>query len=495
MPKPKPILFLSDAPGAAVDLDILYPGRVAKLDFTAQPHGLEVLQPHSHVITMVAEGRNVGQLDYAALTEYARGGGKVVSCLFEYAHHRGLTMSKTHVHDIVRPALRIELECEVTRGFAVGDEVWWYGTVSSAPDQLYANQMLQRQLFGVRETAGVSVVATSTLNGGAVMVEERVGEGSILALDLLSPIRPFYNSWGSTNKYLFLGNYVGGSVRHGKHSPRRLSYDEFVCAMHDLAARHPELRLQAEGPCSDGRQMWTLGLGDEANPTAYFGAAIHGWEWENAFGLLRLAELLSENPKVDGMDTRKLHIKLLPIQNPYGYDHFVRQNARGVDLNRNFDVAWDDLAEVQDVVVPWDYNYKGTRPASERETQVIQGILQRDRPHCVIDFHTADFIMMLPHTGDRAAMDAIHRDVRRRLKDRFVAQAPYGGAYQQFNLDRVSQAETPEPWLAHYAAETGVPVSFLVEMSGNRDDTHGLVMVTDMVVEICLAAMKQCLRT
>jgi hypothetical protein len=32
-------------------------------------------------------------------------------------------------------------------------------------------------------------------------------------------------------------------------------------------------------------------------------------------------------------------------------------------------------------------------------------------------------------------------------------------------------------------------------MSGNRDDVHALVMNTDTVVEVCLAAVRQCLRT
>jgi hypothetical protein len=31
-------------------------------------------------------------------------------------------------------------------------------------------------------------------------------------------------------------------------------------------------------------------------------------------------------------------------------------------------------------------------------------------------------------------------------------------------------------------------------MSGNRDDVHALVMNTDTVVEMCLAAVKECLR-
>ncbi len=400
MPDQKDILFLTDNPNCATaaDLDVLYPDRVAKLNFTTDKHGVTVLRQYDTVITMVTDGANLRKLKYESVESYARQGGKVISCLYEYACHRNLHFSKTHVLDRMRPAIRIEIENDVTRGFAKGDTIWWFGTVSSAPDQLYANQMLQRQVMGVTESDTVSVLATSTVNHGAVMVEEQVGKGRILALDLLSPGRPFYNSWGSTNKYLFSGNLIGGSVRFGKHYPDRWSYDEFVEQMHLLALEHTQLTLSAEGPCSDGREMYSFSIGDPQAPTIYLGAAIHGWEWENAFGLLRLAELLCRDTKLDGLDVGGLHWKIVPIQNPRGYDAFTRQNARGVDLNRNFDVAWEELPVPQDVVVPWDYNYKGTRPASEPETQVIQRIVDETRPICAIDFHTADYIMLLPHS-------------------------------------------------------------------------------------------------
>lgn len=490
------ILLLTDGSGGTVgeDLDILYPGRVQKRNFTAESHGVSVLSEYKHVITMVTSGDNLGKLDYQAVTGYAEAGGQVISCLFEYAAHRDLHFSKTHVLNRIRPGMRIEVETDVTRGYSIGDTLWWYGTVSSAPDPLYDNQMLQRQVTGVKEAGGVSVLATSTVNGSAVMVEEKVGKGRIVALDLLSPIRPFYNSRGSTNKYLFLGNVIHGAVRYGRHYPERLSYDAFVDAMRDRTAQYADLSLHAEGPCSDGRRIWSLSIGDETKPTMYFGAAIHGWEWENAFGLLRLAEILCEDPKVEGLDTRKLHFKIVPIQNPWGYDHFTRQNAHGVDLNRNFNCHWEELQDVQDVMMPWDYNYKGARPASERETQIIQGMIDRYVPRCVIDFHTADYIMLRPHQGDKMLLDAIHRNIKRRLKDRYLCQRPYGGPYQQVNMKRTTDFRPPQPYCISYAAEQGVPAAFLIEMSGNRDDVHGLVMTTDTVVEICLAAVKQCLK-
>lgn len=490
MAKKQTILLLTDGSGGSVgtDLDILYPEQVKKINFTAETHGLDLLSQYTHVITMVTSGDNLAKLDYESVTAYAEAGGQVISCLFEYAHNRGLHFSKTHVIDRIRPGMRIEIENDITQGYAIGDTPYWYGTVSGAPDQLYDNQMLQRQVMGTQESQSVSVLATSTVNGGAVMVEEKIGNGRILALDLLSPNRPFYNSWGSTNKYLFTGNFINSAVRYGKHYPERLSYDAFVEAMQELSGHYSDLLLQAEGPCSDGRQMWSFSIGDEANPTMYFGAAIHGWEWENAFGLLRFAEILCETPNVEELNTRKLHFKIVPIQNPWGYDHFTRQNARGVDLNRNFDCHWEQLQGAQDVMVPWDYNYKGTKPASERETQIIQGIIDRHLPLCVIDFHTADYIMIRAHKGDKALFDAVHGDIRERLKNRYICQKPYGGAYQQVNMDRTTD-NSPQPYCICYAAEKGVSAAILIEMSGNRDDVHALVMNTDTVVEICLAAV------
>ena len=490
---PERLLLLSDSPKGpmAQDLNVLYPGMVEALDFRTSDHGAAVLSGFDAVITAVHDGTHLSALDYAGVVECARSGGTVVSCLFEYAQHFGLDFSKTHVGDRLEPAMRIEAENDVTVGFTRGDTVWWYGTVSSAPDTSYVNQMFQRQVFGVRESADVSVLATSTVNGGAAMVDHRIGGGRVLALDLMSPNRPFYNSHGSTNKYLFLGNLLGGSVRYGRQYPERLSYDAFVELMHGTAARYERLRIQREEVSSDGRPMWSLHLGDEASPTVYFGAAIHGWEWENAFGLLRLAEVLAEQPDVEGLSTDNLHVCLVPIQNPYGYDHFVRQNARGVDLNRNFDCGWEELPVVQDLVLPWDYNYKGTRPASEPETQVVQTLIDRHAPVCVIDFHTADYVMLTPHKGDADLLSAIQDGIGRRLKNRYLTQKPYSGPYQQVNMERTHPNPNPVPYLICYAAEKGVPAAFLIEMSGNRDDVHALVMNTDTVVEICLAAIKE----
>jgi len=484
------ILVLSDV-GEDIfgrNLAVLYPGRVTVVDFTREVPSLE---GYDFVVTHLVKGSNVHRLDFPSLREFARRGGQVICSLFEYAHHRGLEFRKTYLPGPQRPGIRIEVVNDVTRGFSVGDVLPWYGQVSHGIENS-PNQFWQRQIIGLTDSDELTVLATSTVNGGAVILEERVGEGRIVAMDIRSLSEPFFDSIGSVNKYLFIGNIIGGSVRYGRYYPRKLTYDEFVDTARRLSRRCPHVRFDEEGEASGGYRMFSLTIGDEGKPAFLFTGCIHGWEWEAPYGLLRLAEVLGENPCVEGLPAGGYFVKIFPITNPYGYDHNVRQNANGVDLNRNFPCGWEGYESFEDVPTAWDFDHKGPNPASEPETQVLMRAFEGRRYVATVDFHTAHFAWEVVHPCDEELARRIHTEVKRRLKDRFICHqhGTRWDEYVQVNLDRVIEEKDERPTLVSYSAMRGTGAPILVELSGNRSGTHAIVRETEVVVQICLGVIK-----
>src|SRR4051812_1539546 len=98
--------------------------------------------------------------------------------------------------------------------------------------------------------------------------------------------------------------------------------------------------------------------------------SIHGNE---AAGIAIVRALERSHPHAD--------LWLVPTLNPDGLARGTRQNAHGIDLNRNFAAGWRPFGP------PGSVYAAGPRPFSEPETRVARAIIRRVRPQYTIWYH------------------------------------------------------------------------------------------------------------
>lgn len=71
---------------------------------------------------------------------------------------------------------------------------------------------------------------------------------------------------------------------------------------------------------------------------------------------------------------------LIPCLNKYGYEHKLRTNKNGVDLNRNFPTSNWELTEKNEF-------FGGNEPASEEEAKFLVKLIEENRPKMILTLH------------------------------------------------------------------------------------------------------------
>jgi len=135
-----------------------------------------------------------------------------------------------------------------------------------------------------------------------------------------------------------------------------------------LAAGAPVHRTHHLGRSWDGRPIDAIEVGDPGGTRVLVVGCIHGNETAGIPVALALAKL-----RPVGVD-----LWIVPSLNPDGVARGTRQNAHGVDLNRNFPVRWKRFAGVY---------ASGPHPLSEREARIAYKLILRLRPSVTIWFH------------------------------------------------------------------------------------------------------------
>lgn len=199
-------------------------------------------------------------------------------------------------------------------------------------------------------------------------------------------------------------------------------YPSYVKKLRELKRDFPFLQIFSIGQSLLGRQIYAISLG-VSNPCTLMAGAFHAQEWLTCTLLVRFLEHLSlsyrQNTAIagslvaDSLSARG--VVFVPLVNPdgvqialYGPDtagalastvekiqarspKSWQANARGVDLNHNFDAGFDILREMETesgITLPFPRQYGGAFPHSEPETRALVSFLRGRRVETLYAFHS-----------------------------------------------------------------------------------------------------------
>jgi murein tripeptide amidase MpaA len=263
-----------------------------------------------------------------------------------------------------------------------------------------------------------------------------------------------------------------------------------------LAAEHPELiSLSVIGNSIEGRPLLALQLGgrDEAAVPMLINGGQHAREWIAAIVPVCITERLLGGYETDAslrafVDGTRLWV--VPVVNPDGYqyswssDRYWRKNRRddhGVDLNRNFSVAFGGPGSSAN---KRSQTYRGPHAFSEPETQALRHLVRRESIALHIDFHA--YGQLLLHPWAHTKTPSSERDRFAAIADHMASAifATHGQRYEILaGAELYPAAGTMSDWMYGEADA----LSFTIELRPNGKG--GFVLPPEQIRPTCDEAL------
>jgi hypothetical protein len=205
--------------------------------------------------------------------------------------------------------------------------------------------------------------------------------------------------------------------------------------LYRVARRNRRLvKLRVLGHTYQGREIIALKVTrgarrtrDGARPAVLYSSTQHAREWISTEVNRRLMHWFIDKWRGRDREIRRLlrdvELWFVLVANPDGYQYTFdverlwRKNLRdndgdgqistvdGVDPNRNFDEHWNYDEEGSSSIFS-SLTYRGPSPASEPETQAMQGLLDRVRPKFQSNFHSYGPLILFPQGWQVGTPDA-----------------------------------------------------------------------------------------
>lgn len=235
-----------------------------------------------------------------------------------------------------------------------------------------------------------------------------------------------FNNLGQYIKQHVNTDYVDSTVMY--------DYESLTEDLYRLKRRYPEIfDYDSIGTTDDEREIWHITLGNpDADKQIVIAASCHAREHITSLLVMDMTEYVLNKYYVgeyDGIPYSELFgeyaVHIIPMLNPDGVSisrfgeegikspfiaaevreiyknaaasgqtelsperYYTRwkANAHGIDINRNFDAKWETI---EDTGAPYGWNYKGTEPMSEVESQCIVDFIESlENPMTVVSYHS-----------------------------------------------------------------------------------------------------------
>ncbi len=157
-----------------------------------------------------------------------------------------------------------------------------------------------------------------------------------------------------------------------------------------------------------------FGDGDHRKPELLYYALTHSMEYVGNAALMETMRRLSQhNGAAEHAEKiEKMNVWMIPVLNPDGYVKIEeqlgrrlgfaagRKNARGVDLNRNFPVAFYHIPRSIFAGSPVKASpyYRGASPCSEPESQVFRDFILGHNIKMSLSFHSFGGALLFPYS-------------------------------------------------------------------------------------------------
>jgi carboxypeptidase T len=269
-------------------------------------------------------------------------------------------------------------------------------------------------------------------------------------------------------------------------------YNAIAGHLRELAELAPDrAELEAIGSSLDSRPIWALRIGHRARGATpmLIDGTQHAREWISAMVSTCVADRLirdyDRDPAIKAFVDRT-ELWVVPVVNPDGYqytwstDRYWRKNRRdrhGVDLNRNFSIAWggDGSSSRKGSEV-----YRGEREFSEPESAALRDLAKREHVALHVDFHAFGQLILYP--WGYTAQPTRDRDRFAAIGDR-IASAMYAAHGTRYTLMSAAELYPASGIASDWSYGDAGATSFTIELRPKRG--RGFVLPPEEIRPTC----------